>query len=395
MGGWTETFKRFLQRNNEIIEFLYKIATIIGLFVAILAFKDNVKTRNSAYLPCIKIDTLEKNPMIEFRWKEGEDKQNIEYPQLDLTLTNIGNGNADNVVVQFDEAVLREWVAILSEINPDQDYSYFLNQKNLSIEYPYVLIGNDEAKVFQVPEIYWKCLREIYAQKENGPMELPGLNLKVLYTDIQSVPIEYSYKLNCIVAEEMALASSYGENGIKLMFQVQRTVGQNRVGIITEINTLVYIGAISLQVTGALLLLLFSVSTKRVDVIRKFGDGGIITYDEETKELNYKEEAFKEAYRTSYLNKISFFYIGVGYLLGVFGEIGNSNKWITAGVIFTFSIILLFLTWLVTDMIISKLNVINQKISLEEMKEAGITPDMTSASTEDIDKMFERCEKES
>ena len=390
-----ETFKRFLQRNNEIIEFLYKIATIIGLFVAILAFKDNVKTRNSAYLPCIKIDTLEKNPMIEFRWKEGEDKQNIEYPQLDLTLTNIGNGNADNVVVQFDEAVLREWVAILSEINPDQDYSYFLNQKNLSIEYPYVLIGNDEAKVFQVPEIYWKCLREIYAQKENGPMELPGLNLKVLYTDIQSVPIEYSYKLNCIVAEEMALASSYGENGIKLMFQVQRTVGQNRVGIITEINTLVYIGAISLQVTGALLLLLFSVSTKRVDVIRKFGDGGIITYDEETKGLNYKEEAFKEAYRTSYLNKISFFYIGVGYLLGVFGEIGNSNKWITAGVIFTFSIILLFLTWLVTDMIISKLNVINQKISLEEMKEAGITPDMTSASTEDIDKMFERCEKES
>lgn len=390
-----ETFKRFLQRNNEIIEFLYKIATIIGLFVAILAFKDNVKTRNSAYLPCIKIDTLEKNPMIEFRWKEGEDKQNIEYPQLDLTLTNIGNGNADNVVVQFDEAVLREWVAILSEINPDQDYSYFLNQKNLSIEYPYVLIGNDEAKVFQVPEIYWKCLREIYAQKENGPMELPGLNLKVLYTDIQSVPIEYSYKLNCIVAEEMALASSYGENGIKLMFQVQRTVGQNRVGIITEINTLVYIGAISLQVTGALLLLLFSVSTKRVDVIRKFGDGGIITYDEETKELNYKEEAFKEAYRTSYLNKISFFYIGVGYLLGVFGKIGNSNKWITAGVIFTFSIILLFLTWLVTDMIISKLNVINQKISLEEMKEAGITPDMTSASTEDIDKMFERRDKES
>ena len=390
-----ETFKRFLQRNNEIIEFLYKISTIIGLFVAILAFKDNVKTRNSAYLPCIKIDTLEKNPMIEFRWKEGEDKQNIEYPQLDLTLTNIGNGNADNVVVQFDEAVLREWVAILSEINPDQDYSYFLNQKNLSIEYPYVLIGNDEAKVFQVPEIYWKCLREIYAQKENGPMELPGLNLKVLYTDIQSVPIEYSYKLNCIVAEEMALASSYGENGIKLMFQVQRTVGQNRVGIITEINTLVYIGAISLQVTGALLLLLFSVSTKRVDVIRKFGDGGIITYDEETKELNYKEEAFKEAYRTSYLNKISFFYIGVGYLLGVFGKIGNSNKWITAGVIFTFSIILLFLTWLVTDMIISKLNVINQKISLEEMKEAGITPDMTSASTEDIDKMFERREKES
>ena len=294
-----ETFKRFLQRNNEIIEFLYKIATIIGLFVAILAFKDNVKTRNSAYLPCIKIDTLEKNPMIEFRWKEGEDKQNIEYPQLDLTLTNIGNGNADNVVVQFDEAVLREWVAILSEINPDQDYSYFLNQKNLSIEYPYVLIGNDEAKVFQVPEIYWKCLREIYAQKENGPMELPGLNLKVLYTDIQSVPIEYSYKLNCIVAEEMALASSYGENGIKLMFQVQRTVGQNRVGIITEINTLVYIGAISLQVTGALLLLLFSVSTKRVDVIRKFGDGGIITYDEETKEL-------KTAHRTASCGRTSF-----------------------------------------------------------------------------------------
>ena len=29
------------------------------------------------------------------------------------------------------------------------------------------------------------------------------------------------------------------------------------------------------------------------------------------------------------------------------------------------------------------------------MKEAGITPDMTSASTEDIDKMFERREKES
>lgn len=81
-------------------------------------------------------------------------------------------------------------------------------------------------------------------------------------------------------------------------------------------STFMYIGAIALQVAGALLLLLFAVSTKRENIVRGFASNKLITENGDTEEIKYNEDAFKEYYRNAYLSKWAFGYIMAGYFWG-------------------------------------------------------------------------------
>ena len=84
-----------------------------------------------------------------------------------------------------------------------------------------------------------------------------------------------------------------------------------------------YIVSISLQLAGALMLIVFAFSTKRENVIRAFARSHMITQDGNTKELSYNHEAFIETYKTAYYTQISVIFISVGYLLSIFGNIGD------------------------------------------------------------------------
>ncbi len=87
---------------------------------------------------------------------------------------------------------------------------------------------------------------------------------------------------------------------------------------------LCYIVSISLQLAGALMLIVFAFSTKRENVIRAFARSHMITLDGNTRELSYNHKAFIETYKTAYYTKISVIFISVGYLLGIFGNIGTA-----------------------------------------------------------------------
>ena len=80
-------------------------------------------------------------------------------------------------------------------------------------------------------------------------------------------------------------------------------------------SALAYIFSISLQIAGALLLLIYSISTKRESVIRRFVGKGLLARQGER--LDYDEKAYKEEFCRAYLNKFSFGFIAFGYLLGV------------------------------------------------------------------------------
>ena len=86
---------------------------------------------------------------------------------------------------------------------------------------------------------------------------------------------------------------------------------------------IVYIISISLQVAGALLLIAYSISTKRDDVIKKFSGKGFIHRDNNTNEISYNEKAFFQEYKMAYIDKLSFIYILFGYLLGLLWLIGD------------------------------------------------------------------------
>ena len=78
---------------------------------------------------------------------------------------------------------------------------------------------------------------------------------------------------------------------------------------------IIYIFAISFQVSGTLQLLISFVSTKRDDIIRRFIGKGLLFRDNNTKKIEYDKSAYKYEYKTAYLNKCSFIYIFIGYLI--------------------------------------------------------------------------------
>lgn len=371
---------KIIKDENGVIEFIYKIVTAITLLIMFITLKDNIETRNSAYLPQLEIEIEDENSSVVLKWKENTESVNEKYTQVNMKLINIGNGNANDVSIEFDEKVLEEWVSTLSQINPDRDYDYLLENNNLKIDYSYVLVGTEEAKVFQVPSIYWECLREICieAKKQGEEIELPGVNFKVSCFDIQSNPIKYKYELNFINTINGAMKSNSGDNGEIMILELQENGKQNSQNIKDMIKVLIYALAISFQVSGVLLLFLVSTSVKRLDVIKQFVGKGSIAYNENIMELQYDEAAFKDEYETCYLKKIAYFNMGFGCLFSVLGTPENVSKIFIIAEVILLSFAILSLTFYITDRVIKSLDNVNQKITFEEVKKAGVKPDIDS-----------------
>lgn len=154
-------------------------------------------------------------------------------------------------------------------------------------------------------------------------------------------------------------------------------------------ETIIYIISISLQVAGALLLLRYATSTKRLDVIRSFGGNGIITGNEEEKEISYNHDAFKETYRTAYLSKVAFVFIALGYFFGVFGVIEWESKIAVGATIVVVTYLLMKSTYWCVGKIIDTKDSVNKEITYEELKEAGVKPDLAEVTSNEIKKMFE------
>ena len=150
----------------------------------------------------------------------------------------------------------------------------------------------------------------------------------------------------------------------------------------------IYVIAISLQLAGALLLLVNATSTKRDNLIKSFAKSRIIYRDGDTKELSYNVDAFKGLYRNIYLNKFAFAYISLGYFIGIFGDISAASKIIVLFCVAVVAFIDLLGAYFVVDKICMQREKVTKKITNEELIDLGIEPDAESISTEEIDKMF-------
>jgi len=169
-------------------------------------------------------------------------------------------------------------------------------------------------------------------------------------------------------------------------------VSQNKIHIgLDNIKALVYIFAISFQVAGAMILLLFTLSTKRLEIIKRFSGTGMIFRNGDNGELSYNENEFVNTFREGYLNKFAITYIAIGYFLGVFGEIGQNNKVLIAFCVITFTAIILMLTCYSVERFLKKASIVNARITNEELKQAGIEPEMESISEEEI---FNICQQD-
>ncbi|MBR5091716.1 MAG: hypothetical protein IK093_20020 [Ruminiclostridium sp.] len=92
-----------------------------------------------------------------------------------------------------------------------------------------------------------------------------------------------------------------------------------------------------------------------------------------------------ETYRIAYFSKVSVAFIAVGYLIGVFGDIGTGNRLLAAVSIIALTAVLIAITVLLVNKLVRNVS----KITNEELKAAGAEPDMESISKDEVDALFD------
>ena len=150
-----------------------------------------------------------------------------------------------------------------------------------------------------------------------------------------------------------------------------------------KLSLIAYITAISFQVSGALMLILYAISTKRKNVIRSFARSHMITRNGDTKELSYDHDAFVDNYRTAYFSKLSVCFIALGYLFGIFGDIGSSNRGYIALAIVVSTIFLILVSSVCVKWLLTK-DSVQKRICNEELEAVGAEPDMESINSKVI-----------
>ena len=155
-----------------------------------------------------------------------------------------------------------------------------------------------------------------------------------------------------------------------------------------EVIKMIYAISIALQVAGALLLMVNTLSVKRDNVILRFMGHNLITRDGNTKEITYDSKALITLYQQAYLSKIAFVYIIIGYTLGVFGDMDACSRILLVVLIVSFSMLLILVSHKIVQMIIKHSKNINTPITNADLERLGIKPNIETASDDEIDAMF-------
>lgn len=207
---------------KEMRETYLTVATLLVSIASIVtSVRQSELARNSAYLPCIKVEILDNVEEIKLTWDSESTLDSSEIPQIHMRLTNIGNGNANNVRIEFDSRVLTAWQKKLEEMNPDIGLDYTINKKNFLVDVPYILMGKENAVTIDFPNAYLECLNQLYRWKDitnTDSFELPNIRMTIIYEDIQGKVMKYDIECRTSIKENMYIDSSEG-NSIIMNFE--------------------------------------------------------------------------------------------------------------------------------------------------------------------------------
>ena len=151
------------------------------------------------------------------------------------------------------------------------------------------------------------------------------------------------------------------------------------------LEVFIYAVAISFQISGALLLLFYNISTSRKHIVKGFAQKSIIIREE--NEISYNKEALKKCFKNAWINKIAFILIVLGYILGVFGEIGKVNKILVVVLILKITSIVIFISHLIVSFLIKILPSVNKELTDDEINEIGGEVDIETMSSKDVEEI--------
>ena len=150
---------------------------------------------------------------------------------------------------------------------------------------------------------------------------------------------------------------------------------------------IIYCLSIAFQLAGALVLLIYGVSTKRTTILSSFSDNVFIGLDGNTKEVNDLSIPIKSKFKQAFLNKSAFICLAIGYLLGVFGSIDETERFLSLLIIIAFTILIIIGIHIIVRISLKQAKVINS-VTISELEQVGIKPNVESSSNEDIQKLF-------
>jgi len=130
--------------------------------------------------------------------------------------------------------------------------------------------------------------------------------------------------------------------------------------------------SISLQLSGALLLLLWSFSKWSKNVLNMCFPGIIFAERKDNGDVYIGKDIVRSKVKTIILNVCAFFYIAAGYLLPIFSDDHIENQWLTLGIIVLFTIIFLICAHLIAKLVSVRWIKTDRVLTDDEIKEYNI-----------------------
>lgn len=146
-----------------------------------------------------------------------------------------------------------------------------------------------------------------------------------------------------------------------------------------------YVFSISAQLSGALILLLWSCSKIGTNVLDMCFSGVTFAKRNNSGEVYIEKETIRRKVKTIFLNVWAFIYIAFGYLTSVFAPNNEENLWLKAILIIGFTAILLLIAVICSQYVSAAWGRTDRVLTAEEVIKYNVP---TTVSEQEISELF-------
>lgn len=208
-----------------IFDILGTVVALIAAVISLVTLFEMKIQRNYAYMPTIVFETVEVTADLK-----NSDKAAL-YEGVKLPARNIGVGVAKRISFKVETSNFVRWLDVYNDLYPENAYQYEVddgvatilrNGETLGFSTDYetdkvfLLPNAEEAYEFVLPAQYKVLLYEIYKNANTGMIDIPELEIKVSYYDVQNVMYEETIHLSV----KTTLFTMNGENEKLVTYQI-------------------------------------------------------------------------------------------------------------------------------------------------------------------------------
>ena len=150
-----------------------------------------------------------------------------------------------------------------------------------------------------------------------------------------------------------------------------------------------YFISIALQVSGALILILFCWGNTERRVLNTISPANTSVHREEDNTVIISKEKLFKAHKEILLNRYAFIFIGAGYLLNLFGENEGLNPWIGFAIVIASSVIIVSVGVLVAHLYAKCRNRCDRRYKFDDLCSKLDNDISTNYIDSEIDEIFE------